>query len=55
MQISPEQGAFMALLIRLLGARRTLEVGTFTGYSALAVAEALPDEGQIITCGLPLP
>ena len=50
MQISPEQGAFMALLVRLLGARRTLEVGTFTGYSALVVAEALPAEGQVIAC-----
>ena len=42
MQISPEQGAFMQLLVRLIGARQTLEVGTFTGYSALVVAEALP-------------
>ena len=50
MQISPEQGAFMALLVRLLGARRTLEVGTFTGYSALVVAEALPADGRLIAC-----
>ena len=50
MQIAPEQGAFMAILIRLMGARRTLEVGTFTGYSALVVAEALPDDGQVIAC-----
>jgi caffeoyl-CoA O-methyltransferase len=50
MQISPEQGAFMALLVGLLGARRTLEVGTFTGYSALAVAEALPDNGRLTAC-----
>jgi caffeoyl-CoA O-methyltransferase len=50
MQIAPEQGAFMAILIRLMGARRTLEVGTFTGYSALVVAEALPDDGQLIAC-----
>ena len=50
MQISPEQGAFMALLVRLLGAKRTLEVGTFTGYSALVVAEALPADGRIIAC-----
>ena len=50
MQISPEQGAFMALLVRLIGARRTLEVGTFTGYSALVVAEALPPEGKVIAC-----
>ena len=50
MQVSPEQGAFMRWLVRLLGARRTLEVGTFTGYSALVVAEALPDDGQLIAC-----
>ncbi|MGE0621863.1 MAG: O-methyltransferase [Pseudomonadales bacterium] len=50
MQISPEQGAFMALLVRMLGARQTIEVGTFTGYSALVVAEALPLEGRVIAC-----
>jgi predicted O-methyltransferase YrrM len=50
MQISPEQGAFMALLVRLMGARRLLEVGTFTGYSALAMAEALPDDGRLTAC-----
>ena len=50
MQISPEQGAFMALLVRLIGARKAIEIGTFTGYSALVVAEALPDEGKLITC-----
>lgn len=50
MQISPEQGAFMQMLVRLIGARRTLEVGTFTGYSALVVAEALPPDGHIIAC-----
>lgn len=50
MQISPEQGAFMAVLVRMLGARRTIEVGTFTGYSALVVAEALPLEGRVIAC-----
>ena len=50
MQISPEQGAFMALLVRLIGAKKTIEVGTFTGYSALVVAEALPDDGRIIAC-----
>lgn len=50
MQVSPEQGAFMRWLVRLLGARRTLEVGTFTGYSALVVAEALPDDGRLIAC-----
>lgn len=50
MQISPEQGQLMALLVRLIGARRCLEVGTFTGYSALAVALALPAEGRLICC-----
>lgn len=50
MQISPEQGQFMALLVQLLGARRTLEVGVFTGYSSLCVALALPPEGQMIAC-----
>ena len=50
MQISPEQGAFMALLVRLLGVKRAIEVGTFTGYSALVVAEALPDNGRLIAC-----
>ncbi len=44
MQIAPEQGQFMALLVRLMGARRCLEVGVFTGYSSLAVALALPDD-----------
>lgn len=50
MQTAPEQGQFMALLIRLMGARKTLEVGVFTGYSALAVALALPPDGQIVAC-----
>ncbi len=50
MQISPEQGQFMALLVETLGARRCLEVGTFTGYSALAVALALPQDGRLIAC-----
>ncbi len=50
MQIAPEQGQFMALLVRLLGARKTLEVGVFTGYSSLSVALALPREGRIIAC-----
>lgn len=50
MQISPEQGQFMTLLIKLIGARRTIEVGTFTGYSALTVALALPDDGKILAC-----
>jgi len=50
MQIGPEQGQLMALLVELLGAERTIEVGTFTGYSALAVARALPDHGRLIAC-----
>lgn len=50
MQIGADQGAFLALLVRLIGARRTLEVGTFTGYSALSVAQALPDGGKVIAC-----
>jgi len=50
MQISPEQGQFMALLVQLIGARRTLEIGTFTGYSALAVALALPPDGRVVAC-----
>ncbi|MCP4230077.1 MAG: methyltransferase domain-containing protein [bacterium] len=52
MQISPEQGQFMALLVQLLGARRTLEIGTFTGYSALVVALALPPEGKVVACDI---
>jgi predicted O-methyltransferase YrrM len=50
MQIVPEQGHFLALLIKLIGARRVLELGTFTGYSALAMALALPDDGRLVTC-----
>lgn len=50
MQVSPEQGQFLALMTHLLGARRALEVGTFTGYSALVVAMALPKDGQIVAC-----
>ncbi len=50
MQISPEQGQFMALLVELIGARRTLEIGTFTGYSALVVALALPTGGRVVAC-----
>jgi predicted O-methyltransferase YrrM len=48
MQISPEQGAFMAMMVRLTGARRILEIGTFTGYSSLAMALALPLDGMIL-------
>ena len=50
MQIAPEQGAFLALLVELIGARRCIEVGTFTGYSSTAVALALPEDGQIVCC-----
>lgn len=50
MQISPDQGAFMQLLVELIGARRCLEVGVFTGYSSLAVALALPRDGTITAC-----
>ena len=50
MQIGPEQGQLMALLVRLLGARRTIEVGVFTGYSALSVALALPADGRVVAC-----
>jgi len=49
---SPEQGQFLALLVRLCGARRVIEVGTFTGYSALCMAAALPDDGQLICCDI---
>src|ERR687885_3046578 len=50
MQIAPEQGQFMALLVQLLGATKTLEVGVFTGYSSLCVALALPPNGKIVAC-----
>ena len=52
MQIGPEQGQFMALLAELIGARKCLEIGTFTGYSALVVAAALPEDGTLITCDI---
>ncbi|MGH9577610.1 MAG: O-methyltransferase [Terriglobales bacterium] len=52
MQIGPDQAALMQLLVRSIGARRCLEIGTFTGYSALAVALALPPGGRIVCCDL---
>ena len=52
MQIAPEQGQFMRLLVRLLNARRTLEIGVFTGYSSLSVALALPPDGSIVACDI---
>ena len=50
MQISPEQGAFMTLFTRAVGARHAVEVGTFTGYSAIAIARGLPDDGHLLCC-----
>ena len=50
MQLAPEQGQFLALLVKLLGATKALEVGVFTGYSSLCVALALPPEGRIVAC-----
>jgi predicted O-methyltransferase YrrM len=50
MQIAPEQGQFMGFLLQLIGAKTVLELGTFTGYSSLAMALALPDEGRVLTC-----
>lgn len=50
MQIAPEQGAFMTLLVRAIGAKRAVEVGTFTGYSALSIARGLPRDGRLLCC-----
>ena len=50
MQIAPDQGAFMAMLVRLSGAKRILEIGTFTGYSSTAMALALPPDGRMLCC-----
>ena len=50
MQISPDQGQLMALLVKATGARKAIEVGTFTGYSALVVASALPEDGTLVAC-----
>lgn len=50
MQIGPDQGQFLGFLVAMLGARRVLEIGTFTGYSALAMARALPADGRLDAC-----
>lgn len=52
MQVAPEQAQFMQFLLRVIGAKNVLELGTFTGYSALAMALALPEDGQVITCDI---
>jgi caffeoyl-CoA O-methyltransferase len=52
MQIAPEQGAFLELLVRAIGARRAIEVGTFTGYSAICIARGLPPDGELVCCEL---
>jgi predicted O-methyltransferase YrrM len=52
MQVAPEQGPLLAFVLRLMDARRVLELGTFTGYSALAMALALPPQGRIVTCDI---
>jgi len=52
MQIAPEQGQFMALLVELLGAERIIEIGTFTGYSALWLAQAMPAHGELVCCDI---
>ena len=52
MQIGPDQARLLALLARTVGARRALEIGTYTGYSALAVAKALPEDGRLVCCDI---
>ncbi|OIO67000.1 MAG: methyltransferase [Zetaproteobacteria bacterium CG1_02_53_45] len=52
MRSAPEQGQFMALLIRLMGVKRVIEVGTYTGYATLWMAQALPDDGEVVTCDI---
>lgn len=52
MQIAPEQGQFMRLLVELLGVKKALEVGVFTGYSSLIIAMAIPEDGQLIACDI---
>jgi caffeoyl-CoA O-methyltransferase len=52
MQVAPDQGALITLLVRAIGARRAIELGTFTGYSAICIARALPDDGELLACEL---
>jgi caffeoyl-CoA O-methyltransferase len=52
MQIAADQGAFFTLLVRAIGARRAIEVGTFTGYSAICIARGLPEDGELVACEL---
>ncbi len=52
MQISPEQGQFMSLLIKMMAAKRAIEIGTFTGYSSICVASAMPEDGRLICCDI---
>jgi caffeoyl-CoA O-methyltransferase len=52
MQIAPEQGALITVLVRAIGARRALEVGTFTGYGAIAIARGMPEDGRLLTCDI---
>ena len=52
MQIAPEQGQFMALLVQLIGAKKTLDIGVFTGYSSLVVALTLPEDGMVVACDI---